>query len=313
MIVTCASCLTKFHLDDARIPPRGAKVRCSRCKHVFFITPSAEGGQKESQPLEPLNLGEQGAASKEDLPREASLEAPPGEMKRPISSEGELPPPPPTPRPRGIGEERPMPPLDQGPGGSRPSIPTRFARSAKRGPSSTVLAFVLVLLLLLLGFVYLSTELGKGGALSSYIEEPVNRVKDLWRELWGREKQGLLVGDFNRYEETIAGGVPISVIEGKVTNQSGSTKRFVRLRVVIYDSEKNRIAQREAICGRSVPRPEMKLLPPEAFGGEKVFKPDFEREMMLPPGKSAPFVVAFKDLPPHAKEFKVEILEAPNL
>jgi len=24
-------------------------------------------------------------------------------------------------------------------------------------------------------------------------------------------------------------------------------------------------------------------------------------------------VVAFKDLPPHAKEFKIEILEAPNL
>ena len=39
MIVTCASCFTKFNLDESKIPPQGAKVRCSRCKHVFFVVP----------------------------------------------------------------------------------------------------------------------------------------------------------------------------------------------------------------------------------------------------------------------------------
>ncbi len=42
MIITCASCLTKFNLDDSRIQTKGIKVRCSRCKHVFYVVPPPE-------------------------------------------------------------------------------------------------------------------------------------------------------------------------------------------------------------------------------------------------------------------------------
>ncbi len=37
MIITCEQCQTRFQLDDSRIPARGARVRCSRCKHAFFV------------------------------------------------------------------------------------------------------------------------------------------------------------------------------------------------------------------------------------------------------------------------------------
>jgi len=37
LIVTCEECTTSFELDEARIPPGGARVRCSRCKHAFFL------------------------------------------------------------------------------------------------------------------------------------------------------------------------------------------------------------------------------------------------------------------------------------
>ncbi|MFI5320556.1 MAG: zinc-ribbon domain-containing protein [Myxococcota bacterium] len=37
MIVECESCHTKFRLDEARISPTGAKVRCSRCKTAFIV------------------------------------------------------------------------------------------------------------------------------------------------------------------------------------------------------------------------------------------------------------------------------------
>ena len=42
MTVTCEQCATQFHLDDAKVPPGGARVRCSRCKHAFFIEPPGE-------------------------------------------------------------------------------------------------------------------------------------------------------------------------------------------------------------------------------------------------------------------------------
>jgi predicted Zn finger-like uncharacterized protein len=37
VIVTCERCATQFRLDDAKVPQRGVRVRCSRCKHAFFV------------------------------------------------------------------------------------------------------------------------------------------------------------------------------------------------------------------------------------------------------------------------------------
>jgi predicted Zn finger-like uncharacterized protein len=44
VVVTCEKCSTRFRLDESRIPPSGARVRCSRCKHAFFLAPSARPG-----------------------------------------------------------------------------------------------------------------------------------------------------------------------------------------------------------------------------------------------------------------------------
>lgn len=41
MIVVCEKCNTRFQLDDGRVPAAGANVRCSRCKHAFFIVPES--------------------------------------------------------------------------------------------------------------------------------------------------------------------------------------------------------------------------------------------------------------------------------
>jgi predicted Zn finger-like uncharacterized protein len=48
MIVTCSQCLTKFSLDNDRIPEGGAKVRCSKCQHVFTIPKPSPGEQISS-------------------------------------------------------------------------------------------------------------------------------------------------------------------------------------------------------------------------------------------------------------------------
>jgi len=37
VIVTCHQCATQFHLDDAKVPPDGIRVRCSRCKFAFMV------------------------------------------------------------------------------------------------------------------------------------------------------------------------------------------------------------------------------------------------------------------------------------
>ncbi len=46
MIVTCPECDTSFQLDESRIPNKGIRVRCSRCKHAFHLGhPSASASE----------------------------------------------------------------------------------------------------------------------------------------------------------------------------------------------------------------------------------------------------------------------------
>lgn len=43
MIVTCPKCQAKFNLDETKLPPEGAWVRCSKCDEVFQVfAPGAE-------------------------------------------------------------------------------------------------------------------------------------------------------------------------------------------------------------------------------------------------------------------------------
>jgi predicted Zn finger-like uncharacterized protein len=50
LIVTCEQCATQFQLADAKVPVGGARVRCSRCKHAFFIEPPAR--EQAQDPVE---------------------------------------------------------------------------------------------------------------------------------------------------------------------------------------------------------------------------------------------------------------------
>ncbi len=51
MIVTCAKCATQFQLDEARVPDSGIRVRCSVCKHAFFVEQADAIGEASSDPV----------------------------------------------------------------------------------------------------------------------------------------------------------------------------------------------------------------------------------------------------------------------
>jgi len=49
VIVTCQTCNTAFRVPDGKIGPRGARVRCSRCKAVFAVAPGEQAAPPPSQ------------------------------------------------------------------------------------------------------------------------------------------------------------------------------------------------------------------------------------------------------------------------
>jgi predicted Zn finger-like uncharacterized protein len=330
MIITCASCLTKFNLDDSRIQAKGIKVRCSRCKHLFYVVPSPETKEEIIENAESFakyhaDLMEPGER-KAEAPPEARVQkeaAVPEEEKEaaflfpekvPIEEAEQLTPPgkveesiPPEKAEEIFFEEPRREERREG----KPSRPKSMLRAEKRGPFRFI-PLVIVLVLLILGIFYAWSELGSGGRLSSYLDYSVKKMNELWNQIWGVEKEDLNIGDLSRHDEQVE-GLPLFIIEGKVKNQSKFTKKYIKIRITIFDEGKVKVAEQDAICGRIIVREELKNQPPEFFKGDMLIKPQTEQEMVTLSGKTAPFMVIFKDLPSRAKDFKYEILEAPNV
>jgi predicted Zn finger-like uncharacterized protein len=330
MIVTCASCLTKFNLDDSRISPKGIKVRCSRCKHVFYVVAPPETKEEVMEDFESFAKYHEDLMVPGEEPRkgpkieEKGKEPPPPQkseeetVPEPVAREGAAP---------EKEEEEAFPFREEAPKKTeekeeeippgrveRAEIePVRLKESprrARRGPSS-LLAVMIVLVLLIFGLFYVWTEMKSGGKLSPYLSIPIQKIEGFWNNLWGTEKEGLEVGELTGYEEKI-GDMPLFVIGGKVSNQSRYTKKQIKVKVVIFDQDKIKIAEKEAVCGRVLSREELRSQPPAFFKGEMVIR-QTEKEMIVPSGKAAPFMVVLRDPINQAKEFKVEIVEAPNL
>jgi predicted Zn finger-like uncharacterized protein len=338
MIITCASCLTKFNLDDSRIPTKGVKVRCSRCKHIFYVAPPPETqeeitedfesfakfhedligpGEKKGEAPPEVKVEKKEIAPEEEEeaflfsekapPKKAEKLTPPGKVEKlvPPDKTEKLTP------PEEVEEFLPVEPIREKRAEDKPSRPKSGLRAGRKGPSR-FFAFFVVLVLLVFGIFYGWSELSSGGRLSPYLEYTVEKITELWNQIWGIEKGDLTVGDLSGYDERI-GETPLFIIEGKVKNQSKFTKKHIKIRVVIFDQDKLKVAEKEAICGRIIRRGELKKQPVEFFKGEMVIKPQTKQEMVTPSGKATPFMVIFKDPPSQAKEFKVEIVEAPNL
>ena len=311
MIVTCASCLTKFNLDESRIPAKGAKVRCSRCQYVFFIVPPDESKEEAIEDFETfarqheelIEPGQIGTKKPSQPPAEEKERLPEEEEEAFLFPERAAPKKVAQVTPQAFGEgERAE---------AKPSKPKRMVRRERRGPS-IIFSTVIILILLVFGVFYLWTEWESKGKIAFYLEYPVKKATVLWDQIFGVKQEPLIVGDLNRYDERV-GDFSLSVIEGKVKNQSTFAKRHIKIKVVIFDQNKGKVAEKETICGLNIRREGLRNLPPEFFKGEMLIQPQLAREMIIPSGKDAPFMVVFKDLSSQAKEFKVEITDAPNL
>jgi predicted Zn finger-like uncharacterized protein len=104
MIVECAKCQTKFKIADEKITPKGVKVRCSKCKHMFLVKP--EGVEAVAPTGTP-----KGAEKPAEKPKEKAENIPNDIFRAPTRVES---------RPPQTGKKFPLPP---------PSVP------AKAGPS----------------------------------------------------------------------------------------------------------------------------------------------------------------------------------
>jgi predicted Zn finger-like uncharacterized protein len=323
--------MTKFSLDESKIPAKGAKVRCSKCQHVFFVTPAEPPPESLPEPPpepkeeEPMEDFESFIKSQEEFaepgPKGSKIPPPKMDTRGEIGFPGEK-------EDIGFPEEEealfteeapakkgvpvtPFEPEIEERAEAKPVKPRRMVQREKR-KVPVVFLLIIFLVLLVLGGFFLWTEFGSKGRVTAYLEYPVQKAIALWDQLLGVKQEGLVVGDLNRYDEKVEDFF-LSVVEGKVKNQSQSARKYVKIRVEIFDQHKDKITEKETLCGLNIGLDGLKSLPSEFFKGEMLIQPQQPQDMVIPTGKEAPFMVVFKDLTSQAREFKVEIIEAPNL
>jgi predicted Zn finger-like uncharacterized protein len=323
MLVTCSSCLTKYHLDDSKISEKGAKVRCSRCKHIFYLAKPPDTKEEVAEDFESfakyheeligpdqralgISLQEEEKEKEGEKKEEGGLE---GEEEKFLFSEQ----PPEKKEDQIFSREY----LEEKGAEVKPSqIKKRVGEKGKvwrkRVRPSRSFALLFIITILVLGLFYLWAEMRAGGKIIPYLEYPLKKINQLWNEIWGTEKEGLVVKNLAGYEEKV-GEISLYVIEGKIENQSHETKKHIKVKVVIFDQGRMKVTEKEIFCGRTIDRAGLRNLPSNFFAGEMIIQPQTEQERVTPSGATVPFMILFKDLPAQAKEFKVEIVEAPSL
>ncbi|MDD2851554.1 MAG: DUF3426 domain-containing protein [Desulfuromonadaceae bacterium] len=68
MIIRCDKCQTRFRLEDSRVPDKGVKVRCTKCKNVFRVykeSPVTKSGEEAPVVLSPFAFEETPTAVQE--------------------------------------------------------------------------------------------------------------------------------------------------------------------------------------------------------------------------------------------------------
>ena len=88
MIVQCEACQTRFRLADEKIKPGGTKVRCSKCKTVFTVTPPEPEPVEETVDFDSFNMEKINEDVADETPEasEALSTDEPGVVEQPLAS-----------------------------------------------------------------------------------------------------------------------------------------------------------------------------------------------------------------------------------
>jgi predicted Zn finger-like uncharacterized protein len=189
-------------------------------------------------------------------------------------------------------------------------------RSVRRRSSfKVILLLILILTLGAAGYLWwqnqgttVSLPIDMGPSFKAVVE----RISGLWDDVLGSRKGSVELSGLRGYEEEI-GQHRVYIIEGKATNISRRTKKYVKLKVIILDQADNRIKEKEIFCGNVFTREELEKLSPRFFTGEETLQPKRPKDMVVEAQQTISFMALFSGLPREGKSFKIEILEAPGV
>lgn len=310
MIVQCERCGTKYKLDDSKIRDEGIKLRCSKCQHVFTVSPPVSFDEKEL-------FGEK--QEKADGPSmmewedEFTTKPPPEKIPTTRPTPQEPPAPkavvPPPPEEKVFGEAR----ADEEPAGEeRTSLEEEVFPFRTTAPEKTlpkrdrklpvILILSILLMVVIFGAFYFWTQREARIPLVESIYEKVSHL------MGGKRDHKLFLIYLRGYEQKLD-GEKVYVIQGRVANRSKETKKYVKLKGLLFNKEGKTLASSTGYCGLAITSKEIRETAYASLKSSFGFISP-AKAPPVPSQQSLPFTIIFFSPPGGATEFRVEIAEA---
>ena len=181
--------------------------------------------------------------------------------------------------------------------------PLSISSRRKGSPVRPILLGVLLILLLVGGGYYLSTQ--HAGTVAEMLPESVKSLLGLGKKASGLVEIRSLDATFLANRD--AG--EIFVIKGDAFNVSSVPLTTIQVKGMVYGPKGEVLAQQMVYCGNVLSGEQLALQPYSSM--VKVLGKQFGETLAnfeVQPGKGVPFTIVFKDVPKEAKDFGVEVV-----
>lgn len=296
MIVQCPNCDTKFQLDEARLGQGGAHVRCSRCGHVFFVSPPSLHGDAhvvqdpESKWLDDLNVAA-GAEKKEGGP--------------------------------------PTPDAMSGPLYEKKDGKISLEIQSTKQPRTRVMTWVLAAIALVSAVLILSLYFFPGGKdfISSFFisveKERPQQQPEVLPETLPEVLPEVLTGDpidmislqnVRQYFVTNEKIGQLFVIEGKARNDFPGPVELIKIEASLFDGQGQVVTRQEFLAGNTVSLFQLQIFSVEELQAALQAEAGIlSHNTDVHPGMDVPFMVVFSNPPDLVQEFGLKVIGAQHL
>jgi len=288
VIVECRRCRTKYRLDRENLQGEGAWLRCTRCRHVFFLrNPEKETALQEKAPVDGAGEAERAGP----VPPEPAGDFPPPEQAsgEPVQEPEEAV----SPEEEAAREaERDLEKLiAEGEGDS--------VEADGASPLKKLFYVILFLLLLAGGYAALQPE-----AARTLLDRVADPVRNLF-SLTGQPPVSFTAVEEHFLTNTEAGR--LMVIRGVAVNNTAETLPAIRARARILDSKGETVRESASHGGNVLTEEELRTLDPEEMAAI-LDTPEGRNfpNVQVPPEGTVPFMIVIIDPPENAAEYTIE-------
>lgn len=280
MIVQCPNCDTKYQLDEARLGQDGARVRCSRCGHVFTVSAPPSDDADVVQDSEFDWLKDMNVAGGADQ----------------------------------AGEAPPAPDPMSGPLYEKKDGKIALEIQSSKQPRTRGMTWILAAIALVSAALILTLYFFPGGQdllHSTFTPSEKEKPEQQPEVLTGEHVDQISLQNVRQYFVTNEKIGQLFVIEGKARNDFSSPMELIKIEATLFDEQGQVVERQEFLAGNTVSLFQLQILSEEELQAALQAKVGIlSNNTNLRPGMDVPFMAVFANPPDIVQEYGLKVVEA---